>query len=174
MIGVDGDGDRIVFGDRRGILTAGFAFVPILQTCLRGTTPHTPIPVLYDPKVSPLALAEWGRLGALPVLFRNGHSQIKDYMTQIGAIAAAEESGHYYHRITRGDLTVSTENSILTILLFLGALKRQPGLMDELWQLQDLVFTTGASSITSSRTIASATRHWVRSWRTSLPTVRPR
>jgi phosphomannomutase len=100
VIGVDGDGDRIVFGDRRGILTAGFAFVPILQTCLRGTTPHTPIPVLYDPKVSPLALAEWGRLGALPVLFKKGHSQIKDYMTQIGAIAAAEESGHYYHRIT--------------------------------------------------------------------------
>ena len=41
--------------------------------------------VLYDPKVNPLALAEWGKLGVAPVLFRNGHSQIKDYMTQIGA-----------------------------------------------------------------------------------------
>jgi phosphomannomutase len=146
VIGIDGDGDRVVFGDRRGILTAGFAFVPILQTCIRqeGTRrAPVPLPILYDPKVSPLALAEWGGLGAKPVLFRNGHSQIKDYMTQIGALAAAEESGHYYHRITMGDLTISGENSIMTTLLFLGALKKQPGLMDKLWKLQDQVFTTG-------------------------------
>src|SRR5690606_17213755 len=117
VIGVDGDGDRIVFGDRRGILTAGFAFVPILRACLESTQQAAgsgqraaaPPPVLYDPKVSPLALAEWGKLGARPVLFRNGHSQIKDYMTRIGALAAAEESGHYYHRITLDGLTISGE-----------------------------------------------------------------
>ncbi len=143
VIGVDGDGDRIVFGDRRGILTAGFAFVPILKACLGAAGPTQVVPVLYDPKVSPLALAEWAKLGTRPLLFRNGHSQIKDYMTRVGAIAAAEESGHYYHRITLGDLTISGENSIQTILLFLGALKRQPGLMDELWAMQDRVFTTG-------------------------------
>jgi phosphomannomutase len=143
VFGVDGDGDRIVFGDRRGILTAGFAFVPILQACLAGAKAGPGVPVLYDPKVSPLALAEWGRLGARPVLFRNGHSQIKDYMTQIGALAAAEESGHYYHRITLGRHTISGENSAMTILLFLGALKRQPKLLDQLWALQEQVFTTG-------------------------------
>lgn len=143
VIGVDGDGDRIVFGDRRGILTAGFAFVPILQTCLATAKRSGDIPVLYDPKVSPLALAEWGRLGATPVLFRNGHSQIKDYMTQIGALAAAEESGHYYHHLTMDDLAISGENSIVTILLFLGALAQRPTLLDELWALQDQVFTTG-------------------------------
>jgi phosphomannomutase len=144
VIGIDGDGDRIVFGDRRGILTAGFAFVPILRTCLAATAQASEAPpVLYDPKVSPLALAEWGSLGARPVLFRNGHSQIKDYMTQIGAIAAAEESGHYYHRIRMGEMTISGENSIMTVPLFLGALKQQPRLLDELWRKQDQVFTTG-------------------------------
>src|SRR5690606_11817345 len=119
VIGVDGDGDRIVFGDRRGILTAGFAFVPILEAVLQTGQPGarpTGAPVLYDPKVSPLALAQWGRLGVQPVLFRNGHSQIKDYMSRIGALAAAEESGRYYHRITMGDLSISGENSLLTIL----------------------------------------------------------
>ncbi len=50
-------------------------------------------PVLYDPKVSPLALAEWGRLGVTPVLFRNGHSQIKDYLRQLDAPAAARNRG---------------------------------------------------------------------------------
>jgi len=143
VLGVDGDGDRIVFGDRRGILTAGFAFVPILQTCLRANSAAVGVPVLYDPKVSPLALAEWGKLGAKPVLFRNGHSQIKDYMTQIGALAAAEESGHYYHQLTLNSLRISGENSIITILLFLGALHKDPQLMTQLWQMQDQVFTTG-------------------------------
>jgi phosphomannomutase len=140
VIGVDGDGDRIVFGDRRGILTAGFAFVPIVRACMGGQANPA---ALYDPKVSPLALAEWGKLGARPVLFRNGHSQIKDYMTQIGAIAAAEESGHYYHRFNTANGAISAENSTMTILLFLASLKKQPGMMDELWALQDRIATTG-------------------------------
>ncbi len=143
VIGVDGDGDRIVFGDRRGILTAGFAFVPILQACLAAHAGEKNVSALYDPKVSPLALAEWGKLGVRPVLFRNGHSQIKDYMKQTGALAAAEESGHYYHRITLGRHTIAGENSIMTILLFLQALAKRPQLMDELWAGQEKIFTTG-------------------------------
>lgn len=144
VLGIDGDGDRIVFGDRRGILTAGFAFIPILQTCLETQWGKAdPAPVLYDPKVSPKALEQWSNLGAQPVLFRNGHSQIKDYMSQIGALAAAEESGHYYHRITLDQMTISGENSILTVLLFLGALKKDRNLLDRLWAMQDKIFTTG-------------------------------
>ena len=100
-IGIDGDGDRIVFGDGRGILSAGFVAVPVLKSCGLGRR-DAPQPVLYDPKVNPLALAEWRRLNARPVLFRNGHSQIKDYMRRIGAVAAAEESGHYYHELSLG------------------------------------------------------------------------
>jgi hypothetical protein len=61
----------------------------------------------------------------------------------VGALAAAEESGHYYHRITLGKATVSGENSILTILLFLRALKQQLGLLDRLWALQNQAFTSG-------------------------------
>lgn len=141
VVGVDGDGDRMVFGDARGILAAGFAAVPILQAV--GLDPADPQPVLYDPKVNPLALAEWARVGARPVLFRNGHSQIKDYMNRIDAVAAAEESGHYYHRLTLGPHTVSTENSLLTVLLFANAAHQQPNLLDELWALQSRVFTTG-------------------------------
>jgi len=138
VLGVDGDGDRIVFADAQGVLTAGFAFVPILQAAgVAG------VPVLYDPKVSPLALAEWGKLGVQPVLFRNGHSQIKDYMRQIGAPAAAEESGHYYHRLTLDEVTIYSENSALTILLFLKAVHQDPELMGRLRALQDQVFTTG-------------------------------
>jgi phosphomannomutase len=143
VLGVDGDGDRIVFGDRRGILSAGFVTVPVLRTLIESGEVRHGARVLYDPKVNPLALAEWGKLGVAPVLFRNGHSQIKDYMTQIGAVAGAEESGHYYHRLSYQGLTISGENSIVTVLLFLKAVKKSRGLMDELWALQDQVFTTG-------------------------------
>ena len=143
VLGIDGDGDRVVFGDRRGILAAGFVTVPILRTLLEEGKLSTGAKVLYDPKVNPLALAEWGRLGVEPVLFRNGHSQIKDYMTQIGALAGAEESGHYYHELRYQNLKISGENSIVTILLFLKAVKQSPGLMQQLWKLQDQVFTTG-------------------------------
>jgi phosphomannomutase len=143
VLGVDGDGDRIVFGDRRGILTAGFVTVPILRTLLEEGKLTPGAKVLYDPKVNPLALAEWGKLGVEPVLFRNGHSQIKDYMSRVGALAGAEESGHYYHQLHCQGLKISGENSIVTVLLFLKALNQSPGLMDELWNLQDQVFTTG-------------------------------
>ncbi len=142
VLGIDGDGDRIVFGDQRGILTAGFVTLPIIEAA--GAANQQPLgKVLYDPKVSPLALAEWGRLGVEPVLFRNGHSQIKDYMKQIGAVAAAEESGHYYHRLTLDGQTVASENSTMTILLFLGAVKRDPELLGRLWSLQNRIYTTG-------------------------------
>ncbi|NJL30402.1 MAG: hypothetical protein HC898_01540 [Phycisphaerales bacterium] len=164
VIGVDGDGDRMVFGDKRGILTAGFVTVPVLKSA--GVGGHGkargkkgPESVLYDPKVSPLALAEWGKLGVQPVLFRNGHSQIKDYMRQISAPAAAEESGHYYHQITMGKLSVWSENSIMTVLFFLKALAQDRGLMDQLWALQNQVFTR-ASLIMNLPTMWCVIRRW--------------
>ncbi len=180
VIGLDGDGDRVVFGDRRGILSAGFAAVPILRTCVRehaaslATADGSPLTALYDPKVNPLALREWGKLYIRPVLFRNGHSQIKDYMRRTGAVAAAEESGHYYHRFVeatpeaRADCNrvVCCENSIVTVLLFLGALEAQPGLLDELWSMQSAVRTTGEFNYqfpdddTRDRALKAVVRHF--------------
>lgn len=143
MIGMDGDGDRAVFGDGRGILSAGFAMLPILKTWMETNDWDRPAPVLYDPKVNPLALAEWSQLGAAPLLFRNGHSQIKDYMLDKNAIAAAEESGHYYLRLSVGDLKVASELTLANILMFLKALADDRGLMRRLWELEGKVFTTG-------------------------------
>jgi phosphomannomutase len=177
VLGIDGDGDRIVFGDKRGILTAGIAFIPILKACGLDSQATAPVRVLYDPKVSPLALAEWGRLGCQPLLFRNGHSQIKDYMFQVGALAAAEESGHYYHRITLGKATVSGENSILTILLFIRALKQQADLLDLLWALQHRVFTSGEfnyqfdSDETRDRALAGLVAHFVQDGAATVTTT---
>jgi len=153
VIGTDGDGDRLVFGNARGIMNAGFASIPILTKLLSGD-PSTgragsgragsgSHKIIYDPKVNPLALVEWAKLDIEPVLFGNGHSQIKEHMRRIGALAAVEESGHYYHSLTAGGMRFFAENSLVTVLLLAKALKENPGLMGNMWALQDRVFTTG-------------------------------
>lgn len=143
VIGIDGDGDRIVFGDQKGIFSAGFVTIPILKSVLAESSKTTVQKVLYDPKVNPMALLKWADLNAEPVLFRNGHSQIKAYMKQIGAIAGAEESGHFYHQLPLGNMMVSGENSLYTILLFLKSVHQDKAIINEIRALQDTIYTSG-------------------------------
>ncbi|MEI7828346.1 MAG: hypothetical protein WCI31_01180 [Prolixibacteraceae bacterium] len=143
VLGIDGDGDRIVFGDQKGIFCAGFVMIPILHAILTKEPSNNRQKVLYDPKVNPLALAKWAELNAEPILFRNGHSQIKGYMKEIGAIAGAEESGHFYHKLPLENLQVSGENSLFTILLFLQTLKNQKDILAKVRQMQDQIYTSG-------------------------------
>jgi phosphomannomutase len=143
VIGTDGDGDRLVFGDARGVLSAGIAAIPVLSTVAASGGGSAPPSVLYDPKVSPLALSAWARAGAAPVLFRNGHSQIKERMRSVDALAAVEESGHFYHRLRGARSAAYMESSLVTALLFLKALRERPALRDELRALEDSFFTTG-------------------------------
>jgi len=143
VVGTDGDGDRLVFGDENGIFSAGIAAIPILAQVISERKDPGPAQVLFDPKVSPPALAEWTRLGVTPSLFRNGHSQIKERMRCMEAIAAVEESGHFYHRLAGGGPPIFVENSLVTILLFLRSARERPSLLRELRKLQDRVFTTG-------------------------------
>jgi len=143
IIGIDGDGDRIVFGDQQGVFSAGFVTIPILKSVLSEDTGTTPRRVLYDPKVNPMALLKWAELDAEPVLFRNGHSQIKAFMKQTGAIAGAEESGHFYHKLPLGKMEVSGENSLYTILLFLKSVHENKAIISEIRTLQDEIYTSG-------------------------------
>ncbi len=143
IIGIDGDGDRIVFGDQQGAFSAGFVMIPILKSICyapEGTCRHK---VLYDPKVNPNALLKWAELNTEPVLFRNGHSQIKAFMKAAGAIAGAEESGHFYHRLPLGDMEVSGENSLYTILLLLKSVHQDKSIIKEIRNLQDQIYTSG-------------------------------
>ena len=122
---------------------SGFVMIPILKSILSDTDFVKPSKVLYDPKVNPMALLKWGDLNAEPVLFRNGHSQIKAFMKEAGAIAGAEESGHFYHRLPLGDMVISGENSLYTILLFLKSVHANKGIISEIRTLQDQIFTSG-------------------------------
>lgn len=143
VIGIDGDGDRIVFGDQKGIFSAGFVMIPILKSILAKDSGSNRQKILYDPKVNPMALAKWAELNADPVLFRNGHSQIKGYMKEIDALAGAEESGHFYHKLPIGNMLVSGENSLFTIFLFLQTVKDQKNIVQQVREMQDQIYTSG-------------------------------
>jgi phosphomannomutase len=143
VIGTDGDGDRLVFGDGEGILSAGVAACAILGRAAPARRGSVAPRVLHDPKVSPLALSEWVRLGAAPTLFRNGHSQIKERMRRMDASDAVEESGHFYHRLESDGQPIFVESSLVTILSFLRSVKERPPLRKELRDLQNRAFTTG-------------------------------
>lgn len=143
VIGIDGDGDRIVFGDQIGLFSAGFVMIPILQSIVSGSETAEKPKILYDPKVNPLALSKWSELDTDPVLFRNGHSQIKGFMKEVGGLAGAEESGHFYHRLPFNDLQVSGENSLYTILLFLQCVKKEPTILKTVRAMQEQIYTSG-------------------------------
>jgi len=140
-IGLDGDGDRIVFGDGKGLFTAGTSMIPILNR-LKSIDPSSLGKALCDPKVDPSSLDNWSRIGYTPILFRNGHSQIKDFMQGRDIAVAAEESGHYYHRLKRNNLTIYCENSLVTILLFLKSIKENPYFLSEMRSIENAVFTS--------------------------------
>lgn len=142
VIGMDGDGDRLVFGDKDGLLNAAFSAVPILNECLQ-LFPLSAKKIVYDPKTAPPALSEWKKMGAEPKLFRNGHSQIKEYMQEIHAVMAVEESGHFYHTLDVMGVNVSMEFSVLTILLFLKFCKKTSSALHELQRLQLSFYTSG-------------------------------
>lgn len=143
VIGIDGDGDRIVFGDQCGIFSAGFVMIPILKSVLSDPSNAGRQKILYDPKVNPMALARWTEMNADPVLYRNGHSQIKGYMNEIGALAGAEESGHFYHKLPAKKFQVSGENSLFTILLLLRSVNEQREIIKHIREMQDQIYTSG-------------------------------
>ncbi len=141
VIGLDGDGDRIVFGTPKGLLNAGFAMIQVLHGINRENLHQ--VQIVADPKINPVALSEWRKLEAIPILFRNGHSQIKDYMKRTGAVLAVEESGHFYHLMHLDTLSYFAENQLLTILLFLKVCKENKEVSQNIIARQGRVYSTG-------------------------------
>jgi phosphomannomutase/phosphoglucomutase len=82
---VDGDG-RIVWGDHILILYAR----DVLARAGRGQ------PIIFDVKCSQALTDEIARAGGVPVMWKTGHSLIKDKMKELRAPLAGEMSGHMF------------------------------------------------------------------------------
>ena len=92
-IGFDGDADRIGVVDDRGAIIRGDVLLllfglDLLQRRGPGET------LVFDVKCSQVLPEEFARAGGHPVMWKTGHSLIKEKMRETGALIAGELSGH--------------------------------------------------------------------------------
>lgn len=93
-IGFDGDGDRIGVVDENGDVIWGDMLLVIFARDVIGRVPGTK--VVGEVKSSTRLYQEIERLGGKPIMWKAGHSLMKNKMKVEGAVLAGEMSGHVF------------------------------------------------------------------------------
>jgi phosphomannomutase/phosphoglucomutase len=93
-IGFDGDGDRIGVVDENGSMIWGDMLLVIFARDVIGRVPGTK--VVGEVKSSTRLYREIERLGGKPIMWKAGHSLMKNKMKLEGAVLAGEMSGHVF------------------------------------------------------------------------------
>lgn len=122
----DGDGDRIGAIDSQGRVIWGDQMLAIMAGDLLKTVPGAPI--IADVKASQVLFDRIRELGGEPVMWKTGHSLIKEKMVELGAPLAGEMSGHifYKHKFYGHD------DAVYAGIRFLNAISVQGGDLDAL------------------------------------------
>ena len=94
-VAFDGDGDRIGMVDGSGEIIWGDHILilyarDLIERCGKGQ------PIIFDVKCSQALTDEITRAGGIPVMWKTGHSLIKDKMNEMNAALAGEMSGHMF------------------------------------------------------------------------------
>ncbi|MDB4893435.1 MAG: manB, partial [Gemmatimonadetes bacterium] len=94
-VAFDGDGDRIGLVDDQGrIIWGDHLLILYARDVLERTGKGQPI--IFDVKCSQALTDEIARAGGVPVMWKTGHSLIKDKMKETSAPIAGEMSGHMF------------------------------------------------------------------------------
>ena len=94
-IGFDGDADRIGLVDARGTIIWGdYLLMLYARDVLARNGPGQPI--IFDVKCSQALPDAIERAGGVPVMWKTGHSLIKEKMKELDAPLAGEMSGHMF------------------------------------------------------------------------------
>ncbi len=91
-IGFDGDGDRIGVVDEHGSIIHGDMLTLLYAKDIISKNPGAKI--IFDVKCSSMLATEITRLGGIPMMWKTGHSLIKDRMKKEKALLGGEMSGH--------------------------------------------------------------------------------
>ena len=92
-IGFDGDADRIGAVDEKGQIVRGDILLLLLGLdVLRKRGPGQKL--IFDVKCSQVLPDEFAKAGGEPIMWKTGHSLIKEKMRETGALVAGELSGH--------------------------------------------------------------------------------
>ena len=90
----DGDSDRCGFIDNKGHHIAADRLLALLARDLLSRHPNTPI--VFDVKASQALPDEIAKYGGQPVMWKSGHSLMKQKMNEIGSLLGGEVSGHLF------------------------------------------------------------------------------
>ncbi|MCK6419044.1 MAG: phosphomannomutase/phosphoglucomutase [Alphaproteobacteria bacterium] len=93
-IAFDGDGDRIGIVDEHGAVIRCDMLMTIYARQVLQTHPGAPI--IADVKCSSVLFEQIAKMGGRPVMWKTGHSLIKDKMRTLNAPLAGELSGHIF------------------------------------------------------------------------------
>ena len=93
----DGDADRIGMVDGAGRIVWGDHILILYARDVLERTGHAQ-PIIFDVKCSQALPDEIRRAGGVPVMWKTGHSLIKDKMKELEAPLAGEMSGHMFFR----------------------------------------------------------------------------
>jgi len=95
-IGFDGDGDRIGIVDEKGSIIWPDKIMILLVRQVLKEKPHSKI--VFDVKCSQSLIEEIEKNGGEPVMWKTGHSYIKQKAKAVDAALAGERSGHIFYR----------------------------------------------------------------------------
>jgi phosphomannomutase len=95
-VAFDGDGDRIIFVDEKGEIISGDLITAFLSSLILAENPGAKI--LYDVRSSRIVKEVIKKGGGRALVWKVGHSLIKEKMRREDVIFAGEFSGHYYHK----------------------------------------------------------------------------
>ena len=118
-IAFDGDGDRIGVVDGEGRVLWGDQIIALLARGVLSDVPGATI--IADVKASQALFDEIARLGGEPLMWRTGHSCIKDKMAEVGAPLAGEMSGHIFF----GDRWFGVDDALYAALRLLAVLEME-------------------------------------------------
>jgi len=117
-IAFDGDGDRLGVIDGRGRILWGDQILALLARALLTELPGSTI--IADVKASQVLFDEIASAGGTPLMYRTGHSLIKDKMAETGAPLAGEMSGHLFF----ADKYYGFDDALYAAVRFLDAVGR--------------------------------------------------
>ena len=95
-IGFDGDADRIGVVDEQGTPVWGDKLLIIFSKDILKEHPEAKI--LGEVKCSQIMYEEIKKSGGIPIMWKTGHSLIKNKMKEEGALLAGEMSGHIFFK----------------------------------------------------------------------------
>lgn len=135
-IAFDGDGDRIGVVDERGTVLRCDILMTIYAREVLETHPGAAI--IGDVKCSQVMFDEINRLGGKAVMWKTGHSLIKDKMRELNSPLAGELSGHIFF----ADKYYGFDDALYCAIRLLNEVSESEGALSTLTQDLPTLFNT--------------------------------